>query len=166
MNLHGGAGLPDLVQEERPAVRQLEQPGQVGGGARDLRGVDGDVVLVLRGEDDGPGGQRLGEGGLLVALLLIGVMSAILQWGVEFGFESALPATRQVPGELGIPVLVVVSWTNQMVKLVALFLVTALTQTYGSICATLLYFDLRIRKEGYDLELAARQQVAETKPAL
>jgi hypothetical protein len=28
------------------------------------------------------------------------------------------------------------------------------------ICLTLFYFDLRIRKEGFDLELAAQQQMA------
>jgi hypothetical protein len=41
-------------------------------------------------------------------------------------------------------------------------LLNFLVQTYGAICFTLLYFDLRIRKEGYDLELAARQQAAPT----
>ena len=33
----------------------------------------------------------------------------------------------------------------------------AVSQAYAAICVTLLYFDLRIRKEGFDLEMAARQ---------
>ena len=41
-------------------------------------------------------------------------------------------------------------------------LVNILVQTYGAVCLTLLYFDLRIRKEGFDLELAARQQATPT----
>ena len=39
-------------------------------------------------------------------------------------------------------------------------LLNILVQTYATICWTLLYFDLRIRKEGYDLELAAREHAA------
>jgi hypothetical protein len=36
-------------------------------------------------------------------------------------------------------------------------LVNILLGSYVAICMTLLYFDLRIRKEGFDLELAARE---------
>jgi hypothetical protein len=35
-----------------------------------------------------------------------------------------------------------------------------LVQTFAAVCVTLLYFDLRIRKEGLDLELAARRQAS------
>ncbi len=38
------------------------------------------------------------------------------------------------------------------------FLVQYLVAAYSAICWTLFYFDLRIRKEGYDLELAAKPQ--------
>jgi hypothetical protein len=34
-------------------------------------------------------------------------------------------------------------------------------ETYSAVCFTLMYFDLRIRKEGFDLELAAKQQSIE-----
>jgi hypothetical protein len=33
-------------------------------------------------------------------------------------------------------------------------------QAFAAVCYTLLYFDLRIRKEGIDLELAAREQAS------
>jgi hypothetical protein len=34
-------------------------------------------------------------------------------------------------------------------------LISILFSAYQAVCLTLLYFDLRIRKEGYDLEVAA-----------
>ena len=38
--------------------------------------------------------------------------------------------------------------------------ISILFATYSAICTTLIYFDLRARKEGYDLELAARREAA------
>jgi hypothetical protein len=49
------------------------------------------------------------------------------------------------------------SYTNHALQTVVEFLVNTLVQTYSAICTSLLYFDLRIRKEGYDLELAVQQ---------
>jgi hypothetical protein len=49
------------------------------------------------------------------------------------------------------------SYNNHVLLTVVEFLLTTLVQTYSAICTTLLYFDLRIRKEGYDLELAVQQ---------
>jgi hypothetical protein len=37
-------------------------------------------------------------------------------------------------------------------------LLSILVQTYQAVCVTLMYFDLRIRKEGFDLEMLAGQQ--------
>jgi len=45
-------------------------------------------------------------------------------------------------------------------------LVQVLFQCYGHVCQTLLYLDLRIRKEGFDLEMAARQQQAQAEGAV
>ncbi len=48
--------------------------------------------------------------------------------------------------------------TNHVLSASAGFLLYLLVQSLSAVCMTLLYIDLRIRKEGYDLELAARQQ--------
>jgi hypothetical protein len=40
--------------------------------------------------------------------------------------------------------------------------VLILTASVATVCWTLCYFDLRIRKEGFDLELAAKQQALAT----
>ena len=40
------------------------------------------------------------------------------------------------------------------------YLIDVAVDTYGNVCFALAYFDIRIRKEGFDLEVAARQQVA------
>ncbi len=92
--------------------------------------------------------------GLLVILLVIqgagfmvdGVLQPVLpsfvphftsEWAVEFELYS---------------------YFNHVVHTIVGFVATTLTQAYATICLSLFYFDLRIRKEGYDLELAAKQQ--------
>jgi len=56
---------------------------------------------------------------------------------------------------------VVYNTTNQLINVILSFPFNVLVGTYASICITLLYFDLRIRKEGFDLELAAQQRFAD-----
>jgi hypothetical protein len=92
--------------------------------------------------------------GVFLLLVLIQVLSVVINQGLEF----VLPAYEQVPvaGFGTRPVLK--SYPNHVIHLVVNFLVSTLVQTYYSICLTLLYFDLRIRKEGFDLELAAKEQ--------
>ena len=74
--------------------------------------------------------------------------------------ERVFPAHEQVLTEVG-PRLIA-NFRNHMIQTVLGTLLNFLVQTYSAICFTLLYFDLRIRKEGFDLELAARQQAAPT----
>jgi hypothetical protein len=47
---------------------------------------------------------------------------------------------------------------NYVIQQVIDFLVRVLLQSYSAVCWTLFYFDLRIRKEGFDLELAAQEE--------
>jgi hypothetical protein len=47
--------------------------------------------------------------------------------------------------------------TNYIIDVLILALVLPLFTSFLQICSTLLYFDLRIRKEGFDLEVAAQQ---------
>jgi hypothetical protein len=49
-------------------------------------------------------------------------------------------------------------YRNYVINVLVIQLVNILVQTYLAVCITLLYFDIRIRKEGFDLELAAQQQ--------
>jgi hypothetical protein len=49
-------------------------------------------------------------------------------------------------------------YQNYAINVVVSQLVQILVVTFNAVCMTLAYFDLRIRKEGYDLELAAQQQ--------
>ena len=51
------------------------------------------------------------------------------------------------------------SYPNYIVDTVLAFLLMIVAQSYWAVCWTLLYFDTRIRKEGFDLELAAQEQM-------
>jgi hypothetical protein len=87
----------------------------------------------------------------------------ILVLGVTQGFlpqvlELLLPAHAVVQTPLGPAPGPIVNFLNFAIQTTIVFLVSILLQSYLAVCTTLLYFDLRIRKEGFDLELAARQQ--------
>jgi hypothetical protein len=72
--------------------------------------------------------------------------------------QFVLPAQELVATDAGPQT--VINVRNQMIDTLVSSLLQILVQTYGAVCTTLLYFDLRIRKEGFDLELAAREQAA------
>jgi hypothetical protein len=101
------------------------------------------------------------RGRVFGVLFLIGVITFIVSLAVSMVLEAFLPSHQLVPvragqfqfQQMGAPIYPNV-WINVLVGQ----LLTILVQTYGAICATLLYFDLRNRKEGFDLELAAREQ--------
>ncbi len=87
-------------------------------------------------------------------ILLIAFASNIINLLVQFGVTAALPTQEVVPAADGLrtefnPV-------NHVVVVTATFFVQILFGTYQAVCTTLLYLDTRIRKEGYDLELAAQ----------
>jgi hypothetical protein len=86
-------------------------------------------------------------------LLLIGVAN----WGVQMVLGAALgavlPAQEMIPIEGGIRTEV--NPVNHIIDTLITQLVSILFSTYLAVCTTLLYLDLRIRKEGFDLELAA-----------
>jgi len=87
----------------------------------------------------------------LLQLIFIGLASVVLQ--------RFFPPAEVVPVQGGIRV--VYNTTNQLINVILSFPFNVLVGTYASICITLLYFDLRIRKEGFDLELAAQQRFAD-----
>jgi hypothetical protein len=90
-------------------------------------------------------------------MILIGIITSVAQMAVTIPLNSFLPAMEAVPGPGGVVQQKLVSLPNYIIQQVASFLVTVLGQSYQAICMTLIYFDLRIRKEGFDLELAALQ---------
>ena len=89
--------------------------------------------------------------GLLILLVAFGVGVAL-----ALAFNEFLPFRRYVrrPGG-GLPLEVITNVTNYRIFVVTEALLSILINTYLTICLTLIYFDLRTRKEGFDLELAA-----------
>lgn len=86
-------------------------------------------------------------------LLLILIAQRIVEWALALGLTVALPAQQEIPTEAGRQIKV--NPLNHIVGTLATLLVTILFASYTAVCTTLLYLDLRIRKEGFDLELAA-----------
>jgi hypothetical protein len=71
---------------------------------------------------------------------------------------AVLPPTEFVRTDRGPDFIV--NYQHYYLSLAVQTLGKILVQTFGAVCVTLLYFDLRIRKEGLDLELAARRQAS------
>ena len=74
--------------------------------------------------------------------LLVSMASFVPTFAVQFGVSLAFPGSLEIQTIL-----------NQVVTTVLTILLTPIT----AIANTLLYYDLRVRKEGFDLELMARQ---------
>lgn len=91
-------------------------------------------------------------------LILLFIMGLGLGFALLF-LEKLLPSATLVRTDQG--ERAVTNYANYYINFTVGQLSNLLVQTYGSVCITLMYFDLRIRKEGYDLELAA-EQLAET----
>jgi hypothetical protein len=90
----------------------------------------------------------------LMLIVVIGAMQFILPQVLEI----LLPARALVQTPFGQAPGPIVNFPYFAIQTSIVFLVSILFQTYLAVCVTLLYFDLRIRKEGFDLELAAREQ--------
>ncbi|VTU00964.1 Uncharacterized protein OS=Haliangium ochraceum (strain DSM 14365 / JCM 11303 / SMP-2) GN=Hoch_3130 PE=4 SV=1 [Gemmataceae bacterium] len=87
----------------------------------------------------------------VVLLVLIG--GKLVETGVDKGLEAVLPPVKVVAAADG--PRPEVSVPNYLINTLAGGLVQILFSTYAAVCTTLLYLDVRIRKEGFDLELAA-----------
>ncbi len=122
-------------------------------------------VVVVEGIG-GPGAlarsRSLGEGyrGRIVAVLLLFFVIQLLAGVFAAVLNGVLPGTEvrfeQAGGRFQITT-VLLDYNRYAANAVVMFLVTTVVRSYLSVCLTLLYFDLRIRKEGFDLELAARR---------
>jgi hypothetical protein len=89
---------------------------------------------------------------ILITLLSVGVTML-----VERGLGSALPMTETVMTGLGN--VEKFNATNYIIIQILNFIVQVIFSTYMAICLTLVYFDIRVRKEAFDLELVARQDM-------
>jgi hypothetical protein len=115
-----------------------------------VEGLKGDRALA-RSKDltKGYRGRVFGMFLLFVVITYVLVLAAGL-------LNTLLPGNQPVITPAGPRVLP--NLRNQMIHVVVTTALNFLVQTYSAVCFTLLYFDLRIRKEGFDLELAAKQQ--------
>jgi hypothetical protein len=91
---------------------------------------------------------------LLVLILLWVVYSGVtgLAGVILLAFPCFQLETETLP-----PTIVIVNDFNFYLAVVVEFIGEVIGQSFVAVCLTVLYFDLRIRKEGFDLELAVRQ---------
>src|SRR5262249_54570040 len=112
-------------------------------------GLSGTQAMA-RSKDLGTGyGWRIF--GVFVLLLLIQILvnlAASLS-------TLVLPNYERVPTDFG-PRLRFI-YENYVINTLIAFVVGAVSGAYQAVCITLLYFDLRIRKEGFDLQVMAEQ---------
>jgi len=98
------------------------------------------------------------RGRILGILLLVIFLLVILQLAIALGVSVLLPPGGIVLTSSGF-VEQPYNHPNYEINQVVAFLVDVVATAYGIICLTLVYFDLRVRKEGFDLEVATRQQL-------
>ena len=86
------------------------------------------------------------RGRILVIYLLIGILVAIVSWMIQLPLLAAagLRSLRE-PGTMTAAV--------QVISAAGVFLSTSLVGALGTIAITLIYYDQRVRKEGFDLQL-------------
>jgi hypothetical protein len=87
-------------------------------------------------------------------LLLIFLGYLIVVIGVTVGLQQVLPSEKTIPTENGFRVEF--NPLNHIIDTSITVMVHILFSTFFVVCVTLLYLDLRIRKEGFDLELATQ----------
>jgi hypothetical protein len=105
---------------------------------------------------EGFGGRIFGMIAIFFALLIVvNILVGIL--GILLPPQEVVPV--DIPGTTARGSKIVFNYTNHIINTLVGLLVSILVQAYQAVCVTLLYFDLRIRKEGYDLELAAQQEM-------
>lgn len=87
-------------------------------------------------------------------IILLTVANSMVQGVVGQVLGVVLPPQQIIPQNNGFKVET--NHVNYVVNVIVTQLVAILFATYVAVCTTLLYLDLRIRKEGFDLELAAQ----------
>ncbi|MFO0797608.1 MAG: hypothetical protein U0804_09020 [Gemmataceae bacterium] len=91
---------------------------------------------------------------VLGVYLLVTLVSGFAQGFVVQVLGFVLPGQEMIPGAGG-RMQIKVNVVNSIIDTLVGNLVSIVFSAYLAVCVTLLYLDLRIRKEGFDLELAA-----------
>jgi hypothetical protein len=94
--------------------------------------------------------------------LLIFIAYYAIQFSLSLGLNEFFPPQNQVPSNDGD--ITALNAPNYIFTTLISQLVETLFLTYFAVCANLLYLDLRIRKEGFDLVLAAQLDEETTGP--
>jgi hypothetical protein len=122
-------------------------------------------VVMLEGRSGGAAMSRSAEltsgfrGRVFGVIFLVILVTGLLNLGLQKGLAIAFPPGGDVLQTATGFEMKRYNHPNYEINMVAGFVVQVLLGAYQSICLTLLYFDLRVRKEGFDLEVAARQQL-------
>jgi len=120
-------------------------------------------VVVLEGQgvtDSMERSKRLSEGyrwRIFGIIFLIQCVLVMINLAIGLALNFALPASDIVPVAGG-GIRAVAHPGNQAIQALVSQLIGIFLAAFQAVCITLLYFDIRIRKEGYDLELAAQAQ--------
>ncbi len=88
-------------------------------------------------------------------VLLVGIISGVVQGIVVGPMAIFFPATEPIKTETG--VTMIYHPHRQAIQALAQIPFAAAFHAFGAVCTTLLYLDMRIRKEGLDLQIAAEQ---------
>jgi hypothetical protein len=87
-------------------------------------------------------------------LILVGIASGLVQLAIGAALNLVLPAQELIPADDGPRVKF--NTANHIIVTLIAQLVNILFATYIAVCTTILYLDHRIRKEGFDMELATQ----------
>ncbi|MFT3883677.1 MAG: hypothetical protein QM703_29015 [Gemmatales bacterium] len=96
------------------------------------------------------------RGRIFGIIFVIGLLLALINIGLTLGLATVLPIQEIVRTPMGLaggPI----NYTNFCITVLIQYLLTIVTSSFQAICVTLMYFDLRVRKEAYDLEVLATQ---------
>jgi hypothetical protein len=104
-------------------------------------------------------------GRMFLVLLIILITFLTVSYSIKYGLKDLLPTESQIPtmnsffGSISR-----VNLYNYLIVKTLVLLCENLFYTYLAICITLLYFDIRFRKEGFDLIIAAELEDEEENP--
>jgi hypothetical protein len=90
-------------------------------------------------------------------VFLIQFIAGIIGAMIGGGLGMVLPSQEVMPGPNGFPIAHTTNYANYVITHLFVVLAQILMGSYLAVCITLLYLDLRIRKEGFDLEIEAQK---------
>jgi len=97
------------------------------------------------------------RGRIFGIIFILGLLVGLLNLGLTLGLHSILPVQTIELSPRGAIVLGPVNYPNFVITILIQYLVTVIISGFQAVCVTLMYFDLRVRKEAYDLEVLATQ---------